>query len=175
MLVRGPGRAASFGGVTQPPPAAVAAFYVCALASYDEIKTMLARYDRTSTGGLLLSSTMWQCEGDVQRAESALRRAAETASADDRAYVVDVLAPLLISRGVFTRAAALLGTVTSPKLELGRRALQAVIDAATGAVSRSAERAIAIGAELPRIDDDVVRMRIHQRLALAAYWRRDVA
>ncbi|MDP9106772.1 MAG: hypothetical protein M3N49_12685, partial [Candidatus Eremiobacteraeota bacterium] len=102
---------------------------------------MLARYDRTSTAGLLLSATLWQCEGDVHRAESALRRAMETVSADDRPYVVDVLAPLLISRGLFTRAAALLATVTSPKLELGRRALQAVIDAATGAVARSKDGA----------------------------------
>ncbi|HEY6236489.1 MAG TPA: LuxR C-terminal-related transcriptional regulator [Candidatus Elarobacter sp.] len=157
------------------PSATAAAFYVSALASYDEIKAMLPRYDRTSTAGLLLSGTIWQCEGDVHRAESALRRAAENASADDRAYVVDVLAPLLISRGLFARAAALLGTVTSPNLELGRRALQSVIDAATGAVGRSEECARAIRAELPRIDDDIVRMRVHQRLALAAYWRRDIA
>jgi ATP/maltotriose-dependent transcriptional regulator MalT len=122
-----------------------------------------------------LSATVWQCEGDVLRAEATLRRAADGASSGDRAYVVDVLAPLLISRGLFARAAALLGTVTSPTLELGRRALQAVIDAATGAIARSEECANAIRAELVRIDDDVVRMRVRQRLALAAYWRRDIA
>jgi ATP/maltotriose-dependent transcriptional regulator MalT len=136
---------------------------------------MLPRYDRTSTAGLLLSATVWQCEGDVHRAESALRRAAENAPADDLPYVVDVLAPLLISRGLFTRAAALLATVTSPKLELGRRALQAVIHAATGAIAHSAECTNAIRAELLRVDDDVIRLRIRQRLALAAYWRRDIA
>jgi ATP/maltotriose-dependent transcriptional regulator MalT len=136
---------------------------------------MLPRYDRTSTAGLLLAATIWQCEGDVHRAESTLRRAAENATGDDRPYVVDMLAPLLISRGLFTRAGALLGTVASPKLELGRRALQAVIDAATGAIAHSAECANAIRAELPRIDDDVIRLRIRQRLALAAYWRRDIA
>ncbi len=59
-------------------PTTAAAFYVCALASYDDVKAMLARTDRTSTAGLLLASTAWQCEGDVLRAESALRRAAET-------------------------------------------------------------------------------------------------
>jgi ATP/maltotriose-dependent transcriptional regulator MalT len=174
MIVRGPGRGASIER-RAPPTATAAAFYVCALASYDDVKAMLARYDRTSTAGLLLSATIWQCEGDVQRAESALRRALENVSEDDRPYVVDVLVPLLISRGLFTRAASLLATVASPKLEPGRRALQAVIDAATGATARSKESASAIRAELPRIDDDVMRMRIHQRLALAAYWRRDVA
>ena len=136
---------------------------------------MLARYDRTSTAGLLLAATMWQCEGDVLRAESTLRRACEHASADDLPYVVDVLVPVLISRGVFARAAAVLATVTSPKFELGRRALQAVIDAATGAFSRSVECANLVRAELPHVDDDVIRLRIRQRLALAAYWRRDIA
>jgi ATP/maltotriose-dependent transcriptional regulator MalT len=175
MSCRGPGRAVSFKKLTPPARDVAAAFYVYALASYDEARAMLARYDRTSTGGLLLSATMWQCEGDVHRAESTLRRAVEKASAEERPYVVDVLAPLLISRGLFTRAAALLATVSSPALELGRRALQAVIDAATGAVARSRDGANAIRSELPGVDDDVMRMRIHQRLALAAYWRRDVA
>jgi len=156
-------------------PTAAAAFYVCALASYDDVKAMLARADRTSTAGLLLASTAWQCEGDVLRAESALRRAAEGASTEDRPYVVDLLAPLLISRGLFTRAAALLGTTVSPKFELGRSALQAVIDAANGATQLSEERAATINEALPQLDDDVLRLRIHQRLALAAYYRGDAA
>jgi ATP/maltotriose-dependent transcriptional regulator MalT len=152
-----------------------AAFYACALGSYDDVKTMLARADRTSTAGLLLAATAWQCEGDVLRAESTLRRAAETVPEAERPYVVDMLAPLMISRGVFTRAAMLLGTVRSPKLELGRAALQTVIDAANGAVACSEERATAIRDALTQLDDDVLRLRIHQRLALAAYWRRDTA
>jgi DNA-binding NarL/FixJ family response regulator len=173
MSFRGPGRA-GFEHVIESSSDTAAAFYICALASYDEVKVMLQRYDRTSTAGLLLAAAIWQCEGDVHRAESALRRAADNASAGDRAYVVDVLAPLLISRGLFTRAATLLGTVTSPKLDLGRRALHAVIDAATGALGRSAECASAVRAELGGVDDDVIRLRIRQRLAIAAYWRRDV-
>jgi ATP/maltotriose-dependent transcriptional regulator MalT len=156
-------------------PTTAAAFYVCALASYDDVKAMLARADRTGTAGLLLAATAWQCEGDVLRAESALRRAAESASAEDRPYVIDLLAPLLISRGLFTRAAALLSTSSSGRLELGRAALQAVIDAANGATELSQVRAVKINEALLHLDDDVQRLRIHQRLALAAYWRRDTA
>ncbi|MDP9025003.1 MAG: helix-turn-helix transcriptional regulator [Candidatus Eremiobacteraeota bacterium] len=136
---------------------------------------MLARYDRTSIAGLLLSATVWQCEGDVLRAESTLRRAAETACDDERPYVIDLLVPLLISRGLFTRAAALLATTSSSKLELERTALKAVIDAANGAYGLSEELASNIRDALPRLDDDVLRLRIHQRLALAAYYRRDAA
>ena len=157
------------------PTTTAAAFYACALVSYDDLKTMLAETDRTSTAGLLIAATVWQCEGDVVRAESALRRAAETASDRDRPYVVDVLAPLLISRGLFTRAAVQLTPATSRPFELGRSAVQAVIDGANGAVAVSEERATAIRAALPDLDDDVMRLRIHQRLALAAYYRADFA
>src|ERR1035437_4115091 len=176
MALRGAGRAG--GSVHMEAFASIstsAAFYACALGSYDDVKTMLARADRTSTAGLLLAATVWQCEGDVLRAESTLRRAADTVSEGERPYVVDMLAPMLISRGVFARAAMLLGTVRSPTLELGRAALQAVIDAANGAVASSEDRATAIRDALTHLDDDVLRLRVHQRLALAAYWRRDTA
>jgi ATP/maltotriose-dependent transcriptional regulator MalT len=157
------------------PTTTAAAFYACALVSYDDLKNMLAKADRTSTAGLLLAASVWQCEGDVARAESTLRRAAETASDQDRPYVIDFLAPLLISRGLFTRAAVQLTTTKTPALELGRNALQSVIDGANGAVEISEERAAAIRASLQDLDDDVLRLRIHQRLALAAYYRADVA
>lgn len=157
------------------PPTTAAAFHVCALASYDDVKAMLARADRTSTAGLLLASTVWQCEGDVLRAESALRRAAETASDDDRPYVIDLLAPLLISRGLFNRAAGTLGTTASPTLKLGRTALQAVVDAANGAARLSAERTAEVADALTHLDDDVMRLRIQQRLALAAYYQGNAA
>ena len=156
------------------PVTTAAAFYACALVSYDDLKRLLSRADRTSTAGLLLAATVWQCEGDVIRAESTLRRAADSASNEDRSYVIDVLAPLLISRGLFTRAAVQLTNPTSHAFELGRTALQSVVDGANGAVGVSEERAAAVRASLPDVDDDVLRMRVHQRLALAAYYRGDV-
>src|ERR1700681_3029993 len=95
------------------PTTTAAAFYACALVSYDDVKKMLSRAGRTSTAGLLLAATAWQCERDVLRAESTLRRALETSEAD-RPYVVDILAPLLISRGLFNRAAALIVAQRQP-------------------------------------------------------------
>jgi DNA-binding CsgD family transcriptional regulator len=153
------------------PADVAAAFHVCAVASYDDVKGMLAGADRVGTAGLLLAATAWQCEGDVLRAESTLRRAADKASADELPFVVDLLAPLLISRGLYTRAAALLATTTSPVLQLGRLALQTVVDAANGAVRPAEERAAAIREALSHVGDDVLRLRVHQRLALAAYYR----
>src|ERR1700694_1066046 len=174
MALRGRGRAGGSVHMEAFAPTVDAAFDVCVLASYAEVKALLATAERTSTAGLMLAATAWQCEGDALRAESTLRRAAEHARGDERAYVVDLLVPLLISRGVFTRAAGFLGGATSPRLGLGRVALQAVIDAANGAARRSEELAAEVRDALPRLDDDVVRMRVHQRLALAAYWRGDM-
>jgi len=152
-------------------PTVDAAFEACVLASYGDIKALLATADGTSIAGLMLAATAWQCEGDVLRAESTLRRAAEHAAGDERAYVVDLLVPLLISRGVFTRAAGFLGVATSPRLGLGRVALQAVIDAANGATRRSEELAAEVRAALPQLDDDILRMRVRQRLAFAGHYR----
>ncbi len=153
-----------------------AAFYACALTSYDEIRAMSARYDRTSMAGLLLSATRWQCEGDVLRAESTLRHAADIASDGDRPYVVDLLAPLLVSRGLFTRASALLGTaVLPPTFEIGRLALRAIVDAAAGNAKLSEDYGVAAREALSQLDDDALRLRVHQRLALAAYYRGDAA
>ena len=133
---------------------------------------MLARCDRTSTAGLLLAATIWQCEGDVHRAESTLRRAVEVVSDSDRPYVVDVLAPLLVSRGMYTRAAGLLGVAAiPPAFEAGRLALRSVIDAATGNVGLSEERASAARDALVGLDDEAFRLRVRQRLAMAAYYR----
>jgi DNA-binding CsgD family transcriptional regulator/AraC-like DNA-binding protein len=158
-------------------PTTAAAFCVCALGSYGDVKAMLARADRTSTAGLLLASTAWQCEGDVLRAESALRRALQRASEDDRPYAIDLLAPLLISRHLYTRAAALLGTTAlrSQVFETGRLALRSIVDAATGAVGLSEREAAAALEAVSRLGDDVLRLRVHQRLAMAAYYRSDAA
>lgn len=172
MILSGAGRARKPDNLLTRASGASAAFYVCALASYGDVKAMLARYDRTSTAGLLLAATAWQCEGDVVRAESALRRALEAATADERGYVVDLLAPLLISRGLFARAAALLSAAApSETLEIGRVALRAIVDAAAGNGGLAEAQAATAREALAPVDDDVLRLRVHQRLAMAAYYR----
>lgn len=175
MALRGAGRARGSEHVETTSSTTAAAFYVCALASYDEVTATLARYDRTSVAGMMLAATAWVCEGDVLRGESTLRRAVEIGSDDDRPYVIDLLAPLLISRGVFMRAAALLGATNKPTFDIGRLAFQSVIDAATGAAEISAQRARDVRESLVHLGDEALRLRIRSRLALAAYYRGDAA
>ena len=172
MQIREPGCARSCERFTASPSATAAAFYVCALGSYDELKAMLSRCDRGSTAGLLLAATILHCDGDVLRAESTLRRAMDIVSETERPYVADTFAALLVARGVYTRAADVLGAAAiPPTFEAGRLALRSVIDAATGSVKLSVERAGAARDALARLDDDVFRVRVHQRLAMAAYFR----
>ncbi|HEY0394193.1 MAG TPA: helix-turn-helix transcriptional regulator [Candidatus Elarobacter sp.] len=154
--------------------AAVAAAYsVCALASYGDVTAMLARTGETGTAGLMLAGTARQCEGDLLRAESALRRAADRAAAADRPYVIDLLAPLLVSRGMFARAAAAIAAAAPPtrELEIGRLALSSVVHAATGAARLSGREAYAARDALAGFGDDALRVRVHQRLALSAHYR----
>lgn len=157
-------------------PSTEAAYRVSALGSYGEVKAALATLNPNSTAGLLLAATAWQCEGDVLRAESTLRRAAERASPLDCEYVADVLAPLLVSRGLYTRASAMLAAVrTVPALEAGRLALRAIIDAATGATELSEHEAVLARERLAELDDDLLALRVSGRLAMAAYYRGDAA
>lgn len=148
------------------------AFRLCALASYDEVRRAAAQVDPTSVAGLMLAAAVRQCEGDVPRAEAALERAAQRAGGRELALVLDLLVPLLISRELFEAAAAALARVQAgddPSL----LALWVVLDA-------HRERGVASGARVRQVrelleqtDDDVVRLRVHQRLALAAYYRGD--
>jgi DNA-binding CsgD family transcriptional regulator len=152
-----------------------AAFHVCALRSYDDVKALIPHAKRTTAPGLLLAATVFQLEGDAPRAELALRRAFAAAGEEERPYVVDVLAPLLISRGLFTRAAAMLGSTSSPQLEIARVALHAVTAAASGNRETAKTHIAAARRQLRHTGDEVVRMRVRQRLALAAYYLGDTA
>ena len=148
------------------------AFQLCALAPYDAVRAAAARVGSAGVGGLLLAATVRQCEGDVPRAEATLERALERADATERAYVLELLVPLLISRELFDAALAALSTVsagTDPSL----LALWAVLDARRERGVASPERVREVRERLAESDDDLTRLRVHQRLALAAYYRGD--
>jgi DNA-binding CsgD family transcriptional regulator len=148
------------------------AFRLCALAPYETVRQAAGEVDPTSIAGLMLAATVRQCEGDVSRAEAALERAAQRAGGQDLTYVLDLLVPLLISREMFDEAAAALGRVPAgddPSL----LALRVVLDAHRERSVASTARVRRVRELLEETDDDIVRLRVHQRLALAAYYRGD--
>ena len=147
------------------------AFRLCALATYEMVRQAAGQVDPTSIGGLMLAATVRQCEGDVPRAEAALRRALANAEGQERVYVLDLLVPLLISREQLDAASAALATAPAGN-DPSLLALRIVIDACR-------ERGVASAARVRDVreclaeNDDVTRLRVHQRLALAAYHRGD--
>ncbi len=148
------------------------AFELCALAPYETVRAAAAGVDPTGVAGLLLAATLRQCEGDVARAEAALERALARAPVGERGYVLELLVPLLISRELFDAAGAALGTVPAgddPSL----LALWAVLEARHQLGAASPERVREVRERLAERDDELVRLRVHQRLALAAYYRGD--
>jgi DNA-binding CsgD family transcriptional regulator len=148
------------------------AFRLCALSSYEVVREAAARVDPNTIAGLMLAATVRQCEGDVPRAEAALERAAQRASGAELACVLDLLVPLLISRELFARAQAALATAP-PGNDPSLLALQVVLDAHRERGVASTARVRQVRELLEETDDDVVRLRVHQRLALAAYYRGD--
>ncbi len=148
------------------------AFRLCALEPYETLRLAAARVDSTGVAGLLLAATVRQCEGDVSRAEATLERALERADATERVYILELLVPLLISREQLAPALATLATVPAdgnPSL----LALRVVLDAQRERGVASVGRVREVRDLLDRSDDDLIRLRVHQRLALAAYYRGD--
>jgi DNA-binding CsgD family transcriptional regulator len=146
------------------------AFRLCALAPYETVRQAAGQADPTSVAGLMLAATVRQCEGDVPRAEAALERAARRAGGQDLAYVLDLLVPLLISREMFDEASAALATAPAVN-DLPMLALRVILDAHRERGVAPAARIRLVRELLDESDDDVIRLRVHQRLALAAYYR----
>ena len=158
-------------------PTVAAAYDVSIAGSCHDAVTMLERIDRASTAGLLLTAVVAAYAGDRLRSETTLRQAIETANDTDRGYLVDLLVPLLVARGLVTRAATVLDTIAFEQHHaIGRLALRAVIDAASGACASSTAASEAVRAALAHgAHDEVTRLRVHEHLALAASYRGDAS
>lgn len=158
-------------------PTVAAAYAVSIAGSRQDAVAMLASIDRASTAGLLLEAVVAACDGKRLRSEATLRRAIETAADRDREYLVDLLVPLLVARGLVTRASALLDAFPFDQHHaIGRLALRAVVDAGAGAMASSTAASAAVRVAFgygPH--DEVTRLRIHEHLALAAAYRSEAA
>jgi len=158
-------------------PTVAAAYAVSIAGSCRDAVAMLERIDAATTAGLLLAAVVAACAGDRLRSETTLRRAIEAAHDTDRGYLVDLLVPLLVARGLVTRAATVLDTIAFDQHHaIGQLALRAVIDAAAGACASSTAASEAVrGALAHGTHDEVTRLRVHEHLALAASYRGDAS
>jgi DNA-binding CsgD family transcriptional regulator len=158
-------------------PTVAAAYAVSIAGSRHDAVTMLERIDRASTAGLLLDAAVAACDGHGLRSEATLRRAIETAGDSDRFYLVDLLVPSLVARGLVTRASTLLDAFAFGQRDaVGQLALRAVVDAGAGAMASSTAASEAVRAAFAHgTHDEVTRLRGHEHLALAAFYRGEAA
>jgi DNA-binding CsgD family transcriptional regulator len=152
-----------------------AAFFLSARASKRELRRrMLGKRLTESPGHLILAAALAQYDGDVNRSVSLLRRALSMASASDREFVVDLLAPMhIMKRDTESLHEILSAAPKNPALTSSYLALRAVLAAIEGNLSAYRVRAAAAEASLLDCVDALGRARTLQRLGLAAYYASD--
>jgi DNA-binding CsgD family transcriptional regulator len=128
------------------------------------------RLDAGTVEARMVEAALARCEGEVRRAERLLHKAWEGAAAQ-RPYVADLWIPLLISTQRFAEAEQALAQASAPGWTTPFAALRCVLAAARGDLAVSLQ----IAAEVEEAVDDepqaATRWRVHQRLALAGFYR----
>ncbi len=159
------------------------AYAICVLAPRAEIQARLAETDHVPIVHLMLDAAARQSDGDVIGAEARLRRAVDRASPAERAYPVDLLAPLLLAQHLYARAGTLVaGTLpadpTMRRLEAARAAVLTLVDSAVGdpqlARARAAQARTMLS-DAGGAGDRLEAMRVLERLGRAAICRGQLA
>jgi len=144
------------------------AYAFCVLAPREALAAALAERHHPDASLRMLDAALRCCDGDVVGAENVLRRAADLAPNGEREYLVDLLTPLLVDRGLYGRAATLVAAPTLPVLEGARAAALALVASAAGDAASAERRAAEARARAAECGDDVQRMRVCERLGRAA-------
>lgn len=130
---------------------------------------------REGTAHAIVRAALAQLEGDVAFALRILKAAYARSTADERAFVADLLIPLLISLGELDQVDDYSVPTMLPMLAAGAEALCAVVAACRVDAERSREHALLADAMIEAVDDVMLRARIQGRLALAAFYRGEFA
>lgn len=128
---------------------------------------------RSDAARLCLEAAIAQHDGDLDRCVSVYKRALQAAQDSDKAYVVDLLIPILITQNRLDEAEAMLETEHwHPEFEAAPLALKTVCLARRGEVSA----ARALRREVERMDCShsiLIAGRVAQRLALSCFYSHD--
>lgn len=164
---------------TERAPSPEACHEVAARSDAAEVEAALSRFpaaDRLQSPlALALRATRSVLDGDVPGGTALLRRAVGDADDVIRPFLIDLLVPLLVSAGDFDGAEELLDECinVAPTLEASFLSARAVLSASRGNDNQSrheAEMALGLGRAL---DNETLRARVLQRIALAAFYRAD--
>lgn len=143
------------------------AFRISVAQSLRTLSRAAAKVDRATIAHALLLAAISQSEGDVGGAIRILERALAKSGDGDRDYVVEVLGPLYVSTDKLVKLMELLRTrAYLPALALSRETLLCVLGARQDRAGVPAELQRRVADE----EDDLLRARWQQRLAMAAYY-----
>src|SRR6202163_58015 len=146
------------------------AYHLAAVGTRDDLRRAVARFATGSAERALLEAVVAQYDGDVDGAVRALRRQLRGLRGADFGAVADTLAPILVMRHDVDSVVSLADAIAAAGWTASAQAFRAL--AAADAGDRAAARTYAASAELAPAEesDDVIRLRVLQRLARTAYY-----
>jgi DNA-binding NarL/FixJ family response regulator len=144
------------------------AFRLAAVGSRDDIRETAARAHGTPKS--LLKAILAQYEGDVGSAVSNLRHQLKVAKEAERVYIADMLAPILVMRHENDDVRRLSQTIAEAGWIASAEAFRALSAADEGNRHAARRHFAAALAALEDEHDVIVRFRVQQRLARAAFY-----
>lgn len=146
----------------------IEAFRLAAVGTREEIQGQLASTSGASKA--LLKAVVAQYDGDVAGAVRILRAQLKVASRAERAYIADVLAPILVMRHENAAVYALADVIAEAGWIACAHAFRALASSDLGNRDAAIRHARAAEAALADEADDIVRFRVIQRLARTAFY-----
>ena len=149
-------------------------YFFIATANVAQIHEKIAESKRDSSAALLLHAVLAQYDGRVDRALQLFEKALSGCDGGGRAYVIDLIAPILVMRNAWERYDDLRRSVgATTELEGCFLAFDAVSLARSGSKAASISVAAQAEAGVNPPGNEFLRARILQRVAHAAYERAD--
>jgi len=121
----------------------------------------------------LVEAVLAQFDGDVARGDRIMRSAWQLASIDEGRFVADLWLPIVISLQRFDEVETIFADPRVDRDAMAFAALRCVVAAVQGELAVSVELGASIEAGLDDEADPLLRMRVYQRLALAAFYRKE--
>lgn len=154
-------------------------YEIAARANLAEVEAELARIPAQrrirEPGALALRAVRSILQGDPQGGVALLRRTVASESGDTRAFLVDLLVPVLVTAGAYDEAEEHLAECVDPPEAIAPSLLaaRAALAARTGRDAESRAFAGAALTDARLIDWPIMVARVMQRVSLAAFYRED--
>jgi len=146
------------------------AYHLAAVGTRDDLRRAIADFSPGSPESALLGAVVAQYDGDVEGAVSTLRHQARRLTGVELAAVADTLAPLLVMRHDNDGVVALAAVLEDAGWIAPAHAFRALAAADSGNRAAARKHAAAADVAVAEERDEIIRFRVLQRLARAAYY-----